>query len=92
MLRAVSIDSDDPALRRLKSISEEIVIVEQKLWSLRARRDDSIRSAVERGATERQSASAAQVAPSYAHLASKHGRFARAVVREQRGARRTRQP
>lgn len=92
MLSPVSIDSDAPSLRRLKSISEEIVIVERKLWGLRARRDDSIRSAVDQGATERQAASAAQVAPSYAHLASKHGRFARAVVRETRGTRRPPSP
>lgn len=71
MLNGVSSDLEE--LERSARLVDER---ESALKAARRQRDELIKRAVAGGATERQAAAAAGVAPSYAHRAAKHGRFA----------------
>ena len=86
MLNGVSskVDTRDDfggALADLRVAATGVADAENRLGAMRSRRDELIRTAVSQGATERAAAEAAGVAPSYAHLAAKNGRFARVAAR-----------
>ena len=63
-------------LERLTSAARRVRDAESRLASARRQRDEMVKLAVAGGASERQAAAAAGVAPSYAHRCAKHGRFA----------------
>lgn len=64
---------------QLSKVAAQIEESERRLSVQRSRRDDLMQRAIRSGSTERAAAEAAGVSASYAHLASKYGRYARAA-------------